>query len=90
MRSNNFRCKRIGFLGYFATTSLKTNHFKETFESATSNLSVLDKILVCILRGFNFANGHFSKYSRGLIFAKGPTNLRNDEILSAQKFIHLR
>ena len=77
MRSNDFRCKRIGFVGYLASTSRKIKHFEELFESATSSLSILDKIFVCFSRGFHFANEHFPKYTPGLIFAKGPKNSRN-------------
>ena len=60
MRSNDFRCK--GFLGYFASTSPKIKHFKEFFKSATSNLGVSDKILLCISHRFNSTNGQFPKY----------------------------
>ena len=49
-------------MGYFASTSLKIKHFQELFESAISNLCILDKHLVCILCEFNFRNGHFPKY----------------------------
>ena len=69
MRLNDFRCK--GFLGYFASTSAKIKHFKELFKSATSNLGVSDKILVCISHRFNFASGHFPKYLCVLILPKG-------------------
>ena len=77
MRSNDIRCKRIDFVGYFASTSRKFKHFYELFESSTSSLSVLDKILVCISCRFKLANGHFPKCSRGLIFAKGHKNSWN-------------
>ena len=90
MRSNDFSHKRVAFVGYFASTSLKIKHFQELFESAISNLCILDKHLVCILCEFNFRNGHFPKYSRGLIFAKDPKISRNCEILSTPKFILVR
>ena len=67
MRSNDFNHKRVAFVGYFASTSLKIKHFQELFESVISNLCILDKHLVCILCEFNFRNGHFPKHSRGFL-----------------------
>ena len=81
MRSNDFRCK--GFLGYFASTSPKIKHFKELFKSATSNLGVSDKILVCILHRFNLASGHFPKYLC-INFTERPKNSGNRENLSTK------
>ena len=79
IRSNDFRFKRFVFFGYFASTSHKVKRFKKLFEFATSNLSVLDKILVCILPGFNFPNKHFPKYSR-----------KAQKIAKSQNFIHAK
>ena len=82
MRSNDFRCK--GFLGYFASTSPKIKHFKELFKSATSNLGVSDKILLCISHRLNSTNGQFPKYLCGLILPKGQ------ELGKSQNSIHAK
>ena len=74
--------KALALRSVLQVLHVKLSILKKLFESATSNLSVLDKILVCISRVFNFANRHFPNYLHGLIFAKGPKNSRNREILS--------
>lgn len=74
--------KALALRGVFQILQVKLSILKKLFESATSNLNVLDKILACISHVFNFANRHFPNYLHGLIFAKGPKNSRNREILS--------
>ena len=74
--------KALALRGVFQILQVKLSILKKLFESATSNLNVLDKILVRISHVFNFANRHFPNYLHGLIFAKGPKNSRNREILS--------
>ena len=77
--------KGLALWGYFASISRKIKHCEELSESATSNLSVLDKILVCIAGGFNFANEHFPKCSSELIFAKG-----SQKLAKSRNFIHAK